>query len=91
MSAEEMRSHLRRIRQDDFRPKEYTEKGYVLRGSFRTDGFRIQVLGFKMKELHSVKFRQLPLEKLPLRLTSTIGGTDYYLTEIRNVVSTKQD
>jgi hypothetical protein len=76
VSTEEMRSHLRRIRKDDFKPKEYAVNGYVLRGSFRTDGVHIQVLGFKMKELHSVKFRQLPVEKLPFRLTSTIGGTD---------------
>jgi hypothetical protein len=93
MSAEEMRSHLRTIRKDDFHPKNYTytKAGYVLRGSFRTDGFRLQVLGFKMNELHSVKFRHLSDEKLPPRLTSTIGGTDYFLTEIRNVVSTGQD
>ena len=91
MSVEEMRSHVQSIRADDFVPASYTEKGYVLRGSIRTDGFRLQVLAFKLNELHSVKYRRLPAEKLPCRLTSTVGGTDYFLTEIRNVVSTKQD
>jgi hypothetical protein len=38
-----------------------------------------------------VKYRRLPVEKLPCRLTSTVGGTDHFLTEIRNIVSTKQD
>ncbi|KAG0195025.1 hypothetical protein BGX33_004499, partial [Mortierella sp. NVP41] len=28
---------------------------------------------------------------LPPRITSTLGGTDYYLSEIRNVVSTSED
>ncbi|KAK3822387.1 MAG: hypothetical protein J3R72DRAFT_501860 [Linnemannia gamsii] len=91
MPLEEMRSHIQNIRDDSFEPASYTEKGYALRGSIRTDGFRLQVLAFKINELHSVKFRRLPAENLPCRLTSTIGGTDYFLTEIRNVVSTKQD
>ncbi|KAF9110577.1 hypothetical protein BGX27_006156 [Mortierella sp. AM989] len=91
MSVEEMRSHVQSIRAEDFKPTFYTKKGYVLRGSIRTDGFRLQVLAFKLNELHSVKYRRLPADKLPCRLTSTIGGTDYFLTEIRNVVSTKQD
>ncbi|KAG0252336.1 hypothetical protein BGZ95_006661 [Linnemannia exigua] len=91
MPVEEMRSHIQSIRNDNFEPASYTGKGYVLRGSIRTDGFRLQVLAFKLNELHSVKYRRLPAEKLPCRLTSTIGGTDYFLTEIRNVVSTKQD
>ncbi|KAF9079119.1 hypothetical protein BGX23_005020, partial [Mortierella sp. AD031] len=91
MPLEEMRSHLRNIRDDNFEPTSYTEKGYALRGSIRTDGFRLQVLAFKLNELHSVKYRRLPVDKLPSRLTSIVGGTDYFLTEIRNIVSTKQD
>ncbi|KAG0246764.1 hypothetical protein BG011_002337, partial [Mortierella polycephala] len=91
MSLDEMKSHLQNIRDDNFEPTSYTEKGYVLRGSIRTDGFRLQVLAFKLNELHSVKYRRLPAEKLPSRLTSTVGGTDHFLTEIRNIVSTKQD
>ncbi|KAG0250072.1 hypothetical protein BGZ95_007321, partial [Linnemannia exigua] len=91
MPLEEMRGHLQSIRDDNFEPTFYAGKGYVLRGSIRTDGFRLQVLAFKLNELHSVKYRRLPAEKLPCRLKSTIGGTDYFLTEIRNVVSTSKD
>ncbi|KAG0355497.1 hypothetical protein BGX24_006641, partial [Mortierella sp. AD032] len=91
MPLEEMRSHIQSIRNDNFEPASYTGKGYVLRGSIRTDGFRLQVLAFKLNELHSVKYRRLPAEKLPFRLTSTVGGTDYFLTEIRNIVSNRQD
>ncbi|KAF9540708.1 hypothetical protein EC957_003892 [Mortierella hygrophila] len=91
MPIEEMRSHLRNIRDDNFEPTSYTEKGYVLRESVQTDGFRLQVLAFKLNELHTVKYRRLPADKLPSRLTSTVGGTDYFLTKIRNIVLTKQD
>ncbi|KAK5823077.1 hypothetical protein F5H01DRAFT_129602 [Linnemannia elongata] len=91
MPLEEMRGHLLNIRENNFEPASYTGKGYVLRGSIRTDGFRLQVLAFKSNELHSVKYRRLSAEKLPCRLTSTVGGTDYFLTEIRNIVSTEQD
>ncbi|KAF9141933.1 hypothetical protein BGX30_003742 [Mortierella sp. GBA39] len=89
VTKDEMKCHLQNIRADDFEPASYTEKGYVLRGSIRTDGFRLQVLAFKLNELHSVKYRRLPAEKLHCRLTSTVGDTDYILTDIRDVVSTK--
>ncbi|KAK3834182.1 MAG: LOW QUALITY PROTEIN: hypothetical protein JOS17DRAFT_738316 [Linnemannia elongata] len=79
MPLEELRGHLQNIRDDNFDPSSYTGKGYVL------------LLAFKLNELHSAKYRRLPAEKLPSRLTSTIGGTDYFLTEIRNIVSTRQD
>jgi len=91
MPLEDMRQHIQQIRHTDFQPAAYTGKGYVLRGSIRTDGFRLQVIAFKLNELHSVKYRQLPADRLPNRLTSTVAGTDYFLTEIRNVVSTPQD
>ncbi|KAG9322616.1 hypothetical protein KVV02_002319 [Mortierella alpina] len=44
-----------------------------------------------MNELNSVKYRRLPHNVLPNRLTSTVGGVDYYLTEVRNIVRTPQD
>ncbi|KAG0196672.1 hypothetical protein BGX33_001361, partial [Mortierella sp. NVP41] len=91
MPVEEMRHHLQTIRDGNFEPASYTKNGYVLRGSIKTDGFRLQVLAFKLNELNAVKYRRLPAEKLPPRLTATVGGTDYFLTEVRNVVSTKQD
>ncbi|KAG9060891.1 hypothetical protein KI688_007847 [Linnemannia hyalina] len=91
MPLEDTRRHIQQIRHADFQPTSYTDKGYVLHGSIRTDGFRLQLIAFKMNELHSVKYRQLPADRLPNRLTSTVAGTDYFLTEIRNVVSTPQD
>ena len=91
MPLEDMRQHIQQIRQIDFQPATYTGKGYVLRGSIRTDGFRLQLIAFKLNELYSVKYRQLPADRLPNRLISTVAGTDYFLTEIRNVVSTPQD
>ncbi|KAF9178231.1 hypothetical protein BGZ50_007958, partial [Haplosporangium sp. Z 11] len=51
--------------------------GYALRGSIKTDGFRLQLLAFKLNELNCVKYRRL--------------DTDQYLTENRNVVKTKED
>ncbi|KAF9333304.1 hypothetical protein BG006_003811 [Podila minutissima] len=63
-----------------------TTTGYALRGSIKTDGFKLQLLGFKLSKLNRVKFQRLPAERLPLRLTST----DYYLSEIRNVVTSKE-
>jgi len=91
MPLDKIREHIEAIRDDTFDPNTYKESGYVLRGSIRTDGFRLQLLAFKLNELNAVKYRRLPADKLPPRITSTLGGTDYYLTEIRNVVKTKQD
>ena len=91
MSLEQIKGHIENIRRPDFEPMDYTTKGYLLRGSIRTNGFDLQLLGFKLKELQCVRFRRLPEAKLPPRLTSTVGGTDYYLQEIRNVAGTKED
>ncbi|KAG0018917.1 hypothetical protein BGZ82_000306 [Podila clonocystis] len=91
MSIEKLKEHVHIFRQDDFNPTSYTTRGYVLRGSVRTDGFWLQLLGFKLNELNCVKYRRLPAERLPPRLTSTMGGTDYHLSEIRNVVTSKED
>ena len=91
MTIPAMRDYLRTLRHQDFDPNTHSRPGYVLRGSIRTDGFLLQLLGFKTNELNAVKYRRLPLEKLPRRITSAVGGTDYFLTEIRNVVRTEQD
>ncbi|KAG9071582.1 hypothetical protein KI688_005795 [Linnemannia hyalina] len=69
----------------------YSSKVYALRGSIKTDGYRIQLLAFKLNELNRVKYLQLGENKLPDPLISTLGGTDHYLTEIRNVVKTIED
>ncbi|KAI1299057.1 hypothetical protein EDD11_006571, partial [Mortierella claussenii] len=91
MSLRKMRAHLQDLCQKNFDPKTYATNGYLLRGSIRTDGFRLQVLAFKLNELNCVKYRRLPSERLPDRITSTLAGNDYYLTEVRNVVKSKED
>ncbi|KAF9980708.1 hypothetical protein BGZ65_004771, partial [Modicella reniformis] len=59
--------------------------------SIRIDGFLLQLLAFKMDELNAVKYKRLPEDKLHRRITSTVGDTDHFLTEIRNIVRTEQD
>ncbi|KAF9574621.1 hypothetical protein EC968_006036 [Mortierella alpina] len=91
LSLPEIRDHLKPLREPNFDPANYDKKGYILRGSVRTDGFRLQLLGFKIKELQSVRYKQLPEKVLPERLTSTVGGVDYHLAEVRNIIKTKED
>lgn len=91
-SINEIRNHLYLLKEKmTFDPHQYSQKGYALHGSVRTDGHRLQLLAFKLKELQSVWYRQLPETKLPPWLTLTVGGIDYYLTEIRNIIKTKED
>ncbi|KAF8932061.1 hypothetical protein BGZ58_007238 [Dissophora ornata] len=92
MSLESIREHFRPIRQPTFNPAgDYTAKGYVPRGSIRTDGFRLHILAYKLHELSCVRYKRLPLDQLPSRLTSTLSGLDDPLTEIRKVIKTKED
>lgn len=91
MSQKSMREHLSMLQKPDFDPRSYTDKGYALYGSIRTDGFRLQLLSFKLRELNGVRYHRLSKDLLPDKITSTIGGVDYFLSEIRNVVKTKDD
>ncbi|KAF9367037.1 hypothetical protein CPB97_006472, partial [Podila verticillata] len=70
---------------------EWRGKGYILKGSVRTNGRLLQLLAFKLKELQSVRYRRVPEDKLPSPLVTNIGGTNSYLTEARNVFSTAAD
>ncbi|KAF9148712.1 hypothetical protein DFQ26_002264, partial [Actinomortierella ambigua] len=90
-SLPEIREHVNSLRDREFEPRTYAEDGYVLRGSIKTDGHRLQLLAFKRRELQSVRYRRYKPELLPDFRTSTIGGTDAYLTEVRNVVKEEQD
>ena len=91
LSLNEIGAHLDVIKDKHLDPSQYKERGYVLRGSVRTDGFWVQLLAFKLRELHDIRYRRLPENRLPPRLTSTVGGTDCYLQEIRNVITSKED
>ncbi|KAF9983881.1 hypothetical protein BGZ79_005730, partial [Entomortierella chlamydospora] len=88
---DDLEIHLRMLNHPDFRPETYNCKGYVPRGTIRTDGHTVQVQCFKLRELLSVKYKRFPVELLPSRLTSTLHGTDDFLTEIRNVLKSKED
>jgi len=90
-SLEHIRSHIEGLEDPDFHPEEYSEKGYISRGSLLTDGFGLYLLGFKLRELQCVRYRRLPADRLPPRIMSTVGGVNYYLQEIRNVIQTEED
>ncbi|KAF9342446.1 hypothetical protein BGX34_008135, partial [Mortierella sp. NVP85] len=91
MALSEMRNHINNIRGAQFDPNEYNGQGYVVQSTIRTDGFRLHILSWKMNELLAVRYRRLSENKVPLRITSPLGGTGDYLTEIRNVVKSKDD
>ncbi|KAF9312624.1 hypothetical protein BG003_006091, partial [Podila horticola] len=88
---DQLEDHLWMLDDKDFRPETYISKEYAPRGSIRTNGVSLQVLCFKCRELLSVKYKRLPDDRLPLRLTSTLHGTSDPLAEIRNVLATKDD
>ncbi|KAG0228306.1 hypothetical protein BGW42_002298 [Actinomortierella wolfii] len=87
----EIRNHINSLRGPSFDPRTYSQKGYILRGSIKTDGHRLFLLAFKLRELQSVRYRRYEFYILPNFRTATISGTDSYLTEVRNVVKTEQD
>ncbi|KAF9100189.1 hypothetical protein BGX23_004017 [Mortierella sp. AD031] len=91
LSLDDIRTHLQNLEDPSFDPNNYSRKGYILRGSVRTDGFRIHLMAFKIRELQMVRYRRVSEDRLPSRLTSTVGGVDYWLQEIRHIISTKED
>ncbi|KAK5828979.1 hypothetical protein F5H01DRAFT_12584 [Linnemannia elongata] len=88
-SLSEIQDHLQFVERT--KPKDYHQKGYIPHGSLRTDGFRLQLTAFKLRERQDARFRRLPEDDLPPRLTTTVAGSDYYLSEIRNVIQSKED
>jgi len=91
VEPEELRAHLNTLRGDGFDPRTYQEKGYFLRGSIKTDGYQLQLLAYKVRELSSVKFKRYRDDVLPNRLLTTTAGTSDFLTEVRNVFKTAAD
>ncbi|KAF9562940.1 hypothetical protein EC968_005044, partial [Mortierella alpina] len=100
MTTEAMGKHVDSIRDENFDVSAYMNKynitstkeyRYVLRGYIRTNGFRLQLLAYKMKELQGARFKRFSEDRLPPRLTTTVAGTGDYLREIRNVIKTPQD
>ncbi|KAF9565978.1 hypothetical protein EC968_003977 [Mortierella alpina] len=102
MEIGKLEAHLEDLGKDSFNVAQYMRKfdnassepkpyPYVLRGFVRTDGFRLQLLAYKMKELQMARFKKIPEERLPPRINSTVAGVDYYLSEIRHVIKSPQD
>ncbi|KAF9992115.1 hypothetical protein BGZ79_003492, partial [Entomortierella chlamydospora] len=90
-SLDTIKTHLLKLEELGFQPKNYTEDGYISRGTVLTDGFGLYLLAFKLKELQCVRYRRLPEDRLPPRITSSVGGTNYFLQEIRHIIRTKED
>jgi hypothetical protein len=88
-SLSEIQDHLQHVQRT--KPKDYHQKAYILHGSIRTDGFRVQILAFKLRERQDARFRRLPEDDVPPRLTTTVAGSNYYLSEIRYVIKSKDD
>ncbi|KAI8361542.1 hypothetical protein B0O80DRAFT_422551 [Mortierella sp. GBAus27b] len=86
-----IREHLKTVKDPNFSAIEYSQKGYVLRGGTTTDGQRLNLEAYKLKELHAARYKRLTPDKLPPRLTSTVAGTSDYLTEIRNIIKSTED
>ncbi|KAF9577702.1 hypothetical protein BGW38_006918, partial [Lunasporangiospora selenospora] len=88
-SFQQIENQINELRKPTFDPRAYKGRGYLLRGSIKTDGHSLQLLGFKLKELQSVRYKRYKACLLPNRITSTTGGTDAFLKEIRNVDRTE--
>lgn len=69
-SFDEIRRHLDLVKDKKLDPATYQEKDYILRDSIRTDGFRVQLIVFTLRELQDVRCRRLDESRLPERLTS---------------------
>ncbi|KAF9369356.1 hypothetical protein CPB97_003663, partial [Podila verticillata] len=55
------------------------------------DGYTVQVLAFKVRELLSVQYKCYPSEVLPDRLLTTTAGMGNFLAKVHNVFQTKED
>lgn len=73
---EEIRAHVNSLRHDTFNPLTYDKKGYLLRGSIKKDGYQLQLLAYKIRELNSVKFKRYRADVLPDRMLTT-GTSDF--------------
>ncbi|KAG0302199.1 hypothetical protein BGZ98_007691 [Dissophora globulifera] len=93
LEPDAIRDHINVLRQPDFYPREYTSKGYILPGSIKTDGYKLQARAFKVRELLSLRFERARYrpEALPDRLIATIAGTGDPSTEMRDAFKSKEN
>ncbi|CAO3567070.1 unnamed protein product [Mortierella alpina] len=87
MTIDQIKQHLELIRRPDYD----LQKATFFEDRSIPTGTACSLPRSKLKELQSVRFKRPSEMPLPCRLTTTTGGTDYYLTEIRNVVKRKGD
>ncbi|GJJ78535.1 hypothetical protein EMPS_10894 [Entomortierella parvispora] len=87
----ELETHLQRLGSEDFDPNTYEDKGCYLQGSITTNGTKLHVKVFKIRELNMVKYKRLPSDRMPVSPTSTIRGLDYFPSEIRHVFKNEGD
>ncbi|KAF9538840.1 hypothetical protein EC957_006160 [Mortierella hygrophila] len=80
-SLDQIQDHLDLVKNEWLDPMIYAEKGYVLRRSIKTDDFE-----FNCSPSNSENSWMLPP-----KLTSTVGGVDYYLQEVRNVITSEEN
>ncbi|KAG0064076.1 hypothetical protein BGZ89_009395 [Linnemannia elongata] len=81
-SLSEIRDHLQFFEQTKL--KDYHKKGYIVHGS-------LKIMAFKIRERQDARFRRLLEDDLPPRLTITVTGSDYYLSETCNLIQSKED
>ncbi|KAF9935983.1 hypothetical protein BGZ70_006837, partial [Mortierella alpina] len=92
LSLDQIRHHVGIVRDyENLDLTTYHERGYVALESIKTDGFKVQLLAYKLKELQCARYKRLPEHRLPPRLTSIVAGVDYFMTEIRNIIKTGDD
>jgi hypothetical protein len=89
LSLDQIREHIQLVRNTP--PADYRRKNYLARGSIRTDGFRMQILAFKLRERQDARFKKRDDSDHLSRLKSTVAGVDYYLSEIRNIIRSEED
>ncbi|KAG0205397.1 hypothetical protein BGX28_003018, partial [Mortierella sp. GBA30] len=58
-------------------PQLYQTRGYAIRGSIRTDGFRLQLLAFKLRELNMVKLEDIKVLALDCGQVCAVGAYAY--------------
>ncbi|KAI1308721.1 hypothetical protein EDD11_004262 [Mortierella claussenii] len=91
VSLRQMYNDVARIQETGFDLQTHSDHGCVMTDSICTGSFLWKVLASKMNELQAVKYTRLTPEILPSKTASTIGNTDCFLSEIRNVIRTQQD
>ncbi|KAF9149214.1 hypothetical protein BG015_008995 [Linnemannia schmuckeri] len=74
LTLDETRQHIELVRNTT--PTDYQKTGYVAREPIHSDGFRVQILAFKLRERQDTRYKK---------------RVDYFSPEILNIIKTPQD